>query len=363
MSLETTSSGNRPENNEISIKDLLLLAGKYYHFLLGKSVIILLAAVLGGILALTYALLKKPVFTATTTFVLESGEGNSGFGQYAGIASMIGLDLNTGGGIFQGNNILELYRSRTMIEKTLLSEVPYRGRKILLIDRYVEINRLREEWAERKHLRNLKFQANWLQLPESKMRLQDSLLQEISGDINRKYLVVYKPDKNSIIRVDVKSEDEFFAKAFNDMIVSNVNDFYVQTKTRKSMSNVKILQAKTDSIRENMNVAIYNAAAVADATPNLNPTRQLQRNAPIQRSQFSAETNRAILGELVKNLELSKMSLLRETPLIQVVDYPKFPLYKSVPGKISSFIKGMVLFGFLAVAVLFIKKMFQDIMA
>ena len=349
-------------NPEISVKEVFQTFGTYYKFLLSKKLLIFSIALLGGLLGLAYAFWKKPVFTATTTFVLESGDSPGNMGQYAGIASLIGLDLNTGGGIFQGNNILELYRSRTMIEKTLLSEVPYRGKKILLIDRYVDINRLREEWADKKQLHNVKFQSDWLNLPEAEMRLQDSLLQEIAADINKNYLVVNKPDKNSIIRVDVNAKDEFFAKAFNDMIVAKVNDFYVQTKTHKSLSNVRILQAKTDSIRQSMNREIYSAAAVADATPNLNPTRQLQRNAPIQRSQFSAEANRAILGELVKNLELSKMSLLRETPLIQVVDYPKFPLYRAIPGKISSFIKGMILFGFLAVIVLLTKKMFQDIM-
>jgi hypothetical protein len=350
-------------NNEISVKDMLMSCGKYYRFLLSQWLTILILSLLGGMLGLAYAFWKKPVYTATTTFVLESGESPGNFGQYAGIASMIGLDLNTGGGIFQGNNILELYRSRTMIEKTLLSSVPFHGKTILLIDRYVASNRLREKWAEQKHLQQVEFSADWAQLPEAKMRLQDSLLGDIVGDINKKYLNVYKLDKNSIIRVDVNAEDEFFAKAFNDMIVANVNDFYVQTKTRKSMSNVKILQAKTDSIRRSMNREIYSAAAVADATPNLNATRQLQRNAPIQRSQFSAETNRAILGELVKNLELSKMSLLRETPLIQVVDFPKFPLYRSMPGKITSFIKGMVLFGLLTIMVLFTRKLFRDIIS
>jgi hypothetical protein len=350
-------------NNEISVRDILLSCGKYYRFLLSKWLTILLFSLLGGMLGLAYAFWKKPVYTATTTFVLESGESPGNFGQYAGIASMIGLDVNTGGGIFQGNNILELYRSRTMIEKTLLSVVSYHGKPVLLIDRYVAFNKLREKWADQKHLQHVEFSANWAQLPEARMRLQDSLLGDIVGDINKKHLVVYKLDKNSLIRVDVNAEDEFFAKAFNDMIVANVNDFYVQTKTRKSMSNVKILQAKTDSIRRNMNREIYSAAAVADATPNLNATRQLQRNAPIQRSQFSAETNRAILGELVKNLELSKMSLLRETPLIQVVDFPKFPLYRSMPGKITTFIKGMILFGMLTAMFLFTIKLFRDIIS
>lgn len=351
------------EPKEISLKDLFSFINRYYQFLLSKTILILSIALLGGFAGLGYAFWKKPLFSATTTFVLESGENPTNLGQYAGLASMIGLDLNTGGGIFQGNNILELYRSRTMIEKTLLSEVAYKGKKILLIDRYVAFNKLHDEWKEKPHLRNIRFHADWNKLPEQQMRLQDSLLGSIVGDINKKNLVVFRPDKNSIIRVDVNAEDEFFAKAFNDMIVANVNDFYVQTKTRKSLANVSILQAKADSVSRVMKGAVYSAAAVADATPNLNPTRQLQREAPIQLSRFSAENNRYILGELVKNLEMSKMNLLRETPLIQVVDYPKFPLNRSMPGKLTTFIKGMILFGFLTVMVLLARKMIRDVMA
>lgn len=351
-----------PENSEISIKEIFLLGESYYKNLLSNWLLILSFALLGGILGLAYAFWKKPVYTATTTFVLESGDSPGSFGQYAGIASMIGLDLNTGGGIFQGNNILELYRSRSMIEKTLLSTVPFRGRKIMLIDRYLMFTKAREEWVKNKQLHGLKFRPDWQNLSEAQMRIQDSLLQVIAADINRRHLMVHKVDKNSLIRVEVNAEDEFFAKAFNDMIVANVNDFYVQTKTRKSTSNIKILQAKTDSIRQNMDSEIFKAAAIADATPNLNATRLMQRNAPIQRSQYGAEANRAILGEMMKNLELSKMSLLRETPLIQVVDYPKFPLHRSIPGKVTSFIKGMILFGFLVIVVLLARRMFQDIM-
>lgn len=203
MSLDNPPIATNSDNKEISVKDLILLAAKYYQFLVSKAILIICMALLGGMFGLAYAFWKKPVFTATTTFVLETGESPGSFGQYAGIASMIGLDLNTGGGIFQGNNILELYRSRTMIEKTLLSEARIHGKSMLLIDRYVAFNKLREKWAERKHLKDVQFRRDWQKLPETQQRLQDSLLAEIVGDINRRYLVIYKPDKNSIIRVDV----------------------------------------------------------------------------------------------------------------------------------------------------------------
>ncbi len=184
------------------------------------------------------------------------------------------------------------------------------------------------------------------------------------NDINENYLVVAKPDKKlSIINVEVKANDEAFAKVFNEQIVKNVNDFYIQTKTKKALENVAILKQKVDSVGEVMSDAIYAAAAVSDATPNLNMTRQVQRAAPMQRSQFTAETNKAILGELVKNLEMSKMALLKETPLIQVVDEPVYPLDKEKLGKGKAIILGGLITGFLIIMILLANKIIKSVMA
>ncbi|WP_443936897.1 lipopolysaccharide biosynthesis protein [Pedobacter sp. MW01-1-1] len=282
---------------------------------------------------------------------------------------MAGVDLGSGGGgIFQGDNILELYKSRKMIEQTLLTEVDYEGKKQLLIDRYIAFNTLKDKWKEKPELLTINFserlplKSQILNLKSE--RLRDSVLGTIVADINKNYLTVAKPDKKlSIIKAEVKASDEFFAKAFDEQIVKNVNDFYVQTKTKKSVENVQILQQKTDSVRAVMNGAIYTAAAVADATPNLNPTRQVQRIAPAQRSQFSAETNKAILSSLVQNLEMAKISMRKDAPLIQIVDEPVYPLRKDVFSKIKGIILGGIILGFLSVIYLIFKIILKNILS
>ncbi len=349
--------------DEISLKELILKIGEWWRFLWSKKWIIIAFGIIGAMFGIGYSFLNKPVYTATTTFVLETNE-KSGIGQYAGIASMIGIDLGSGGGgIFQGDNIIELYKSRAMIEKTLLSSFGAVANE-LLIDRFIVFNKLRENWKKKPKLYNLKFinvnikdrQTNTLKL-DSNVLLRDSILREIVESINKNYLAVGKPDKKlSIIKVDVKSKDDIFAKVFNEELVKNVNDFYVQTKTKKMANNVHILQYKTDSVRAVMNGDIYLAAGVADATPNLNPTRLSQRIAPIQKAQFSAETNKMVLGALVQNLEMAKITLLKETPLIQVVDTPILPLKQEKTGKIKAFLIGGFLFGFIAVIVLLIRR-------
>lgn len=174
--------------------------------------------------------------------------------------------------------------------------------------------------------------------------------------MNNSYLSVSKPDKKlNIIQVRVKSTDELFAKEFNDKLVANVNEFYIQTKTKKSLQNVSILQTQTDSVKRALNGAIHSTLTVADATPNLNISRQLLRE-PAQRSQFTADANKVLLTELVKNLELTKMALRRETPLIQIIDAPIIPLEIDKLSKFIALWAGGVIGGGLCIFALILKK-------
>lgn len=342
-------------SDEITLKELIFKIRMGGRYLLSKWLVILFFCIIGGMVGFAYTWFKKPIYTATTTFVLEEGGGGGGLGQYSGLASMVGIDIGgSSNGLFSGDNILELYKSRKMLKKALLTSSNIKGSDKLLVDQFIDFNRLREKWDDVPNARDINFNDS------TKFTvLQDSLLSEIITEINKEYLVVSKPDKkSSIINVQLRGKDEAFAKAFADQIVSTVNNFYVETKTKRSIENVNILQHQKDSVQAVMNGAIFASAATLDATPNLNPTRQTLR-APIQKSQFNAETNKAILGELVKNLELSKISLRKETPLIQVIDEPVFPLIKDQTSKIKGTILGFVAFGFLTVLFLSFKLFFK----
>lgn len=349
---------------ELSLKQLILKVKGWFTYLLLKWYILVMAIVMGAVASFFYAKSRKPIYKASTTFVLEAGGNNNGGGmsQMAGLAALAGIDLgNTGGGIFQGDNLFELYKSRKMIEAVLLERSSSDSTK-LLVDRYLEMEKMRDKWKEKKkELLQIDFAKK---VPDHLQRQRDSILQTIVKDINKNNLTVGKNDKKSaIIKVDVKSTDELFSKEFNESLVAQVNDFYIKTKTKKSLDNIEILQRKTDSVRAVMNGSISSAAVAIDATPNLNPTRQAQRLVPTQRSQFSAETNKAILGQLIQNLEMAKMNLMKEAPLIQKVDEPVLPLEVDKIGKIRATLIGGILTGLLAAVFLLFRRIFKNIMA
>jgi hypothetical protein len=350
--------------NEVSFRDLILSLRDLINYLRTKWVVIMIYILVGGVMGLFYSIRSKPSYLANCTFVLEEESGGSGGGlaSLSGLASMVGLDLGGGGGgVFQGDNLLELYKSRMMISKTLLSTYTIDGKDQLLVDRYVQYNQFREkQWSDDPQLKNIKF----LPFKNGKFsRIQDSLLTEFSKEINKKNLVVIKPDKKlNIIKVQLSAPDEQFAKGFNDKIVKNVNDFYVQTKTKKSTFNLGIIQHQTDSVRRMLNGAIAGVASATDINPNINPSR-LVLKVPSQRRQVDVQANTAILTELVKNLEISKVSLRKETPLIQVIDEPIYPLPVKKNGMVFSFLVGAVLVGLLGIIVLTTKRALKSVLA
>jgi uncharacterized protein involved in exopolysaccharide biosynthesis len=75
------------------------------------------------------------------------------------------------------------------------------------------------------------------------------------------------------------------------------------------------------------------------------------------------QANTAILTQLVANLEISKVSLRKETPLIQVIDRPILPLDKARVSKKKSLFQGGFLAGFLTVLYLVFTSLYKKMIA
>jgi len=344
---------NNYGQDEISMKDFLKKIKLIFKFFKSKWITILFSCIAGAFLGLSYSIIKKPLYIASCTFVLDDGNKAGGLSQYAGLASMAGIDLGNGSsGIFQGDNILELYKSRTMIEKTLLCKANFNGHEKKLIERYIEFNNLREKWNREVNKDDLYFNGN----SENFNRKQDSIISDIVDLFNKKQLSVVKPDKKlTIINVAFSSKDELFSKEFVDKLVENVNEFYVQTKTKKSTQNVNVLQRQADSVKSVLNYSLNGVANAIDANPNVNP-QLLKLRVSSQKRQVDVQTSTQVYGEILKNLELAKISLMQDKPLIQVIDKPVIPLETDRVTKVTSIVIGFILTAFFTTIFLLIKR-------
>ena len=348
------------DNDEMSLKKLLQTIGEWFSYLILQWKIIVLAGITGAIMGLTYSILKKTMYTASLSFALEDEKSGGGLGGALGLASSFGLDLGgSGGGIFTGSNLPELFKSRTMVEASLMRPVTVDGKTISLAEMYIQNNGLRKKWNENPKYKNIQF----LPGEDRKLftRLQDSILGAIYEDLLKGTLDVGQKDKKvNIISIDVSSSNELFSKFFCETLAQQVGKFYIETKSQKARSNMAILEHQVDSIRGELNGAITGVAIANDNTFNLNPALNVRR-APSARRQVDVQANTAILTELVKQAELAKVTLRKETPLIQVIDRPILPLEKKRFAKGKGIVLGGFLFGFVAIFILIVKRGLKQI--
>jgi hypothetical protein len=335
--------------DEVSLAELIEKVKEWYAFMLSKWKTILLAGVIGALLGLTYSFIKKPIYTAGLSFALESNKPGAGLSGALGLASSLGFDLGGSGG----------GKSRKMVEKTLLMPVSSNGKTISLAEMYIQNEKWRKKWGSKPKLVGVQFFPNANRKNFS--RSQDSIFGVIYDDLSKYGLQVGQKDKKvDIISIEVSSTNELFAKYFTEALAQQVGDFYIETKSKKARNNMAILERQTDSIRGELNNAIAGVAIANDNTFGLNPSLNVRR-VPSARRQVDVQANSAILTELVKQTELAKVTLRKETPLIQVIDRPILPLKKVKVGKLTGLVLGGVLFGFLTVLFLTLKNILKKI--
>lgn len=347
-------------NNELSLKEVIEKAKDWQNYLFSQWKTIVFAVAIGALLGISYSFIKKPLYTATLTFAMEDEKSGGGLGGALGFVNSLGIDLGgEGGGIFSGSNLTVLFKSRLMVEQTLLTPVEVNGKVISLAEMYIQNNNWRKKWDDDSAYKNIVF------LPDSNRknftRVHDSILGVIYQDLYKNGLgVAQKDEKIAVISIDVFSTNEKFAKFFAEALSKNVSDFYIKTKSKKAKMNMDILKVQTDSVRSVLNGGITSVAAANDNVFALNPAMNVRR-APSIRKQVDVQANTLILTELVKQTELAKVTLRKETPLIQVIDRPIFPLPKESLGFFKGMLLGGFLVGFLAIFWLVMRRIIKQL--
>ena len=333
-------------NSEIDTYSIIKSIKDFITFSLKKWVVISLILIVAAILGATIIWLQKPKYSAYLTFALE--ETSNDVGGYANLAAQLGFNIGGGSssGVFKGDNLLELMKSKYILQKTLLSEENINGKKELLINYYLKMTKKGDEYVKKGLLPQY-----YYTLDKSKFTPnQDSILNYIQKDIAEKLLNIDRVDKKlSIISVSVNSFDQYFAIAFCQRLVKNLTSFYVETVTKKQLYNVNVLQKQADSLKSLMFGSMTEAAFSTDL--NINPLRQAQR-VPAQRKQLDVQVYSMAYGEVLKNLEVSRITLQRETPLIQIIDEPSFPLENMKKGRLYGAIIGLIIASFILFPIL-----------
>ena len=350
------SSEKNNFENKISLSFLYERLKDWISFLIDRRGLIILGTFCLLFFTISYNYLTSPIYYARTTFVLDN-ESESSMGDLSSIASLAGINASSfidASSLFQIDNIQELYRSDKMIRKTLMSSVEELDGNFSLIELFIKAEKLEKKWI------SLGFDYNKMSSNKTPSRLEDSLTKEIIKTIKENYLFVDKPSrKTTILEIGFNHKNEKLAKNFNDNLVKIVNEFYNETKTLKTGSNLKILQRQSDSVKNILDTSIMILAETDQRIPNPNPLSKINL-VPYQKAMIDVQANSTIYQELIKQLELAKVTHRNKAPLIQIIDGPIYPLENSRWKLLKTLIYG-ICFGLgISILSISIKRIFKS---
>ena len=337
-------------NNNIIVNDLLSLKTvvnslkNWIKFYQSNWKILIISLAIGGVIGHFYSRNKPILYKAVLTYAMEEDNTSNGLG---GLASTLGIgdkSSSGGGSIFSGQNLTELMKSRLLIEKTLLKSVLFKKDSITLADYYLRINN-----SELGKEKKIVFPLNSNRIDFSFE--QDSLLKEIYLNISDKSTLtigVQLGQKTKFTSIEVINKNEKFAKLFCESLADEVSSFYIDTKNGRAVKNVQTLQKQADSLKKALSNAVNSFAKSTDNSYNLNPTIT-SRAVKVPMDKIEIELNHALLSTLVANVQAARLQVLKETPLLQIIDKPTFPLEKiEKPKLLITILSAILLFSFVA---------------
>ena len=310
------------DEERISFRDFIeKVQGLIHYLLLHWKKMVLGTLIIAG-LRISYEVFRDTIHTAETTFIIEVGEGN--MSQLGSLASVVGINLNSisdDSQLFDTDHIVELYKSYKMLKLAFLSRLDDENSE-RLITRYAKGKKLLKRWHRDAELENFSFE-----IPVADMGVKhDSLLMEVIDDFKEKQLLIAKPNRKlMILSVKVEDDDALFAESFNSVLVKIVNQFYESTSTKKTGENLRILKSQADSTRIILDHSLDQLAKISELQPNPNPLYYTNQ-VPFQKLQIDIEASASVYEEIVKNLEMAKITHRNKKPLIQIIDEPVRPL-------------------------------------
>ena len=315
------------QTKTVKLADVLDSLIRFLAYLVRNSKLAVLLIAITSTISLGYYFLQKPAYEGTVTFILEEKSGGMG-GGLSGLASQFGLDIGSlsgNSGMFSGDNILDILKSRSIIEKALLSKVDSSkgSNSITMADLYLDFSHLRSKWeGKSQELANISF----TNLADGRQHslVQDSVLYVVYDKLFKKHITVERLNKKgSIIKINTVSANQVFSKIFTERLLTETKKLYIDVKTGISVANVARLEARADSLMKALNSKSYQSATMQIVDAN---SAYKSATVPGEVSQRDKMVNYAIYTEVMKNLEASRMALANQTPAIQLLDYSRYPL-------------------------------------
>lgn len=339
------------EEDEITLKELILKVQEYFWEVV-RNWKWVVGITIPFVVFFVYKAVTTPVtYEAELTFMVNEDDGG-GLGGVGAILGQFGLG---GGGKGKNNlnKILELAKSRVIVQQVIFDSIDLVGKKDFLGNHLINLYAFHEEWSDdTTGLADFLFTSANLVTRNEKYALK-TVYNKIIGGENVEGLFSNRYNEDTgIMRFNARTADEELSIKLCGVMYEYLSYFYITRTIEKQKQTFDVMLQKVDSVKSAMAAKEYQLANFLDQNRGLFTAKAKRRELELQRDV-------RILNEMyavtLKNFEIADFSLKNKTPFIQLIDEPMAPLRTIKESKIKNLIIGIFL-GFIFATIIIIGR-------
>ena len=352
---------NTNEEQGISIKDLVLKIREFWFEAWKYWWVIVIFIFVVGIFQIYTVFKAKAYYPAKLTFMVNKEEGG-GFGGMAGVLGSFGF--GGGGGDYNLEKMLELIKSRKIVQNVLLEKGYALGKTDYYANHLINAYEYHDQWSEdTTGLNGLLFEHDSIPLfSRAENKALKVLHARLIGSKELGIEALLKStisESTGIMTLSINTFGEDLSINLLETVFEELSEFYVDKAIEKQKHTYDAISTKADSLHKELNSAEYGLANFMDRNRGLyNKTDQLQR----LRLEAKVKMLGAAWAKVEEQKEIAEFSLRDRTPIIQVIDLPIAPIKPAKKSLIVGILMAIILGTFLGLLYVIGRKIYRDIM-
>lgn len=290
----------------------------------GRWLIISLTGVM-TVLAVVFALLQAPVYTATVTILPDTDPSGRGqLAQFAGLAAMAGVDIG-------GGSDIQLYPDIIKSESVLRDVISakYETEKF---DRPVT---LIEFWEIEEDTAQEDFEAVF------KILREDVVSVSVARDTR-------------LVTLTVETEEPKLSSDIANRIADQLDEYMITKRRTRASEQRNWVERRLKEVEKDLEVSEEALRDFRERNIRIADSPRLMLEQ--QRFMREVEVNNALFVELKTQYESVRIQEIRDMPVVQILDYARIPVEKSGPRRKMIVMLAFVLGGFMSVGFVFVRN-------
>jgi len=316
-------SRTAPPDDEISLWEVLAV-------LIRRRSVIVWAVGVCAVLAVVVTFLQPRSWTTTASF---RPQGSDGPGELASLASQFGVNIGGGETTESPAFYQELLTSREILSRVAAADYPLDGQALPLVD-ILEIEADPEEPR-----------AEELRLVQAIEWLRESAVSVSTGR------------ETGLLTLEVQTEWPEVSRGIADGLLAEVARFNLETRQSQASAERSFVEERVGAAREDLERAEAQLQAFLESNRQIGSSPELQFDR--DRLQREVSLRQQVYSTLVQSYEQARISEVRDTPVITVLQAPFVPIRPDGRGLVLRFALGVVLGGMAGVVLAFLVEVFR----